>query len=87
MKPGTPLDLNTRSESEPIAAASALLLTVDEVAGLLRLDARTVAELVRSNVLRTIAIGGVVRIPRSSVDQLIAGLLRRDGPPDGRLDK
>jgi excisionase family DNA binding protein len=69
------------SASVLVPAATALLLTIEEVAGLLRLDARSVAELITSRALRTIEISGLVRVPRASVDRLIAGLLRRDQPP------
>src|SRR4051812_23460927 len=74
------------SRGAAIAAASALLLTLDEVAGLLRLDARSVAALARSGALQTIEVGGTVRVARSSVDQLVIALLRGDFPQDGPVN-
>ncbi len=70
------------SANVSVPAATALLLTIEEVAGLLRLDARSVAALVRSRALQTVEIAGLVRIPRAGVDRLIVGLLRREEPPD-----
>jgi len=78
-------DANRAAEDPPasvaVPAATALLLTIDEVAGLLRLDPLSVTELIRSRALRTVEISGVVRVPRASVDRLITGLLRRGEPP------
>lgn len=42
-------------------------LTVKEVSDLLRVDRSTVERWVRRNVIRSVVIEGVIRIPRSAV--------------------
>jgi excisionase family DNA binding protein len=74
------------SASVSVPAATALLLTIEEVAGLLRLDARSVAELIRSRALRTIEISGDVRVPRTSMDRFINRLLQEQPQPRDRRD-
>jgi excisionase family DNA binding protein len=58
-----------RPVAAPIAAP---LLTVEETADLLRVHPSTVRRLVRGGQLEVRHIGRAVRIPRTSLDRLVA---------------
>jgi excisionase family DNA binding protein len=50
------------------------LLAVGEVAGIFRVDVRTIWRWIENAIIRKVVrIGGVVRIPRSEVDRLLRG--------------
>jgi excisionase family DNA binding protein len=53
----------------------ALLLTPEEVADALRIGRAKVYDLMRNGHLRSIKIGGSRRVPRSALEQYVAGLL------------
>ncbi len=60
-----------RPSSDPIPPPTTqLLLTVDEVAEILRISSKTVRKLVRNGRLASIRPGRSVRVLRSSVDGL-----------------
>ena len=52
-----------------------LLLTIAEVAQLLRISRSRVYELVRAGVLRSVKLGSSRRIPRAEVERFVARLL------------
>jgi excisionase family DNA binding protein len=58
-------------EARVIFALIKKLLTVDEVADLLRIPKARVYELVRQRKLRVVYIGRSVRIPEEALDELV----------------
>ena len=52
---------------------SPLLLDVADVAALLRVSKRTVANMLRDGRLTAVRIGGAVRVRRADVEALVAG--------------
>lgn len=55
--------------------ASAVMYTVEEVAGLLKISRWKVFELIRNNHLRSVKIGGLRRIPVRAIDEYVDHLL------------
>lgn len=52
-----------------------LLLTPEEAAEALRIGRAKVYDLIRSDELRSIKIGGSRRVPRTALEEYVAGLL------------
>lgn len=56
-----------------------VLYRVEEAAELLSVSRNRIYELIRSNQLRTVRVGGSRRVPARSLDEYVARLLRGSG--------
>lgn len=62
-----------KKQPDWVNGSQPLVLTVPEVAALLRVSQRLMYELVAEGGIRSVKIGRRVVIPRSAVDELLAG--------------
>lgn len=71
------------SDVDPTPAATAVeLLTVAEVAAMLRVSKMTIYRLVDSGALQSMRVGRSVRLPRSSVDSYLRSAREANVRPD-----
>lgn len=64
----------SKLDPPPTAPTPRPSFTADEVAGLLRVDLRTVRRYIERGLIRTVPVGRLVRIPAEEVDRIM-----RDG--------